>query len=380
MRRYASAAVFCAATAAAMQLRVQTAVGSRFLDKKADLDVEDDATIADVKRLLEARFPGAPPASVQRLFFGSRLLRDDEAAASIAEDDEDEDEDDAGAAAAPQRVPVTLDVVPPVAAGRPRPPDDDEDRVKAYAAEVVALEAARSGFEAEFGDAAADAGAELRCAALARRVRRYEAALLETLEPQLAARRKKVTSGVVRSGKLDAADPRQLFFASKTPAALDERLALSLDLDYREAAKVAAGVFLAARVGVRDAGRRAFLLALLPVAFLAQTRPARFLAKVAWYALPRGPARANGFFDAFLNGPQQLILAFDEDAYVYELFRPLVVDDELAAADDDGTERGLRRDVDGDDDGWVAVGDDDENVDDAAGEDDDEEGDEDEDE
>ena len=56
-----------------------TAVGSRFLDKKVDVNLDDETlTIGELKDMLSMRFPGGPPRSVQRLFLGSRLLRDED--------------------------------------------------------------------------------------------------------------------------------------------------------------------------------------------------------------------------------------------------------------------------------------------------------------
>lgn len=340
------------ATAAALELRVTTAVGSRFLDKKVDVTVEDDALIGALKDLLAVRFPGAPPRSLQRLFFGSRPLRDEEPAASLREDEDDDEE-------APTRIPVTLDVVPPVTLGRPRPPDDVEDRVRAYAAESAALDHARRMLADEFDeDEEAD---ELLgvCARVANDVRRHERALLATLGPELETRRAKVTAGIVRDGRglLAKRDPRKAFFESgfsvKKEASLAARLSVILDMDYREGAKVAAGLLVAANVGVKDAGRKAFLLLMLPMALALKTRPARYLQKVAWYLLPRGPQHADGFFQVMLNGPQQLIMALDEEWYLYELYRPLVADAALLAAGDDGSARGLASARD-DDGGWTA--------------------------
>ena len=72
------------ASHATINLRIQTAIQSRYLDKKLDLAIEEeDATILDVKRAAAKRFPGAPPASAQRLFLGSRLLADDEPLADV---------------------------------------------------------------------------------------------------------------------------------------------------------------------------------------------------------------------------------------------------------------------------------------------------------
>ena len=321
-----------------------TAVGSRFLDKKVDVNLEDETlTIGELKDMLTMRFPGGPPRSVQRLFLGSRLLKDDEPASSLREDEEEDDEERT-------RTALTLDVVPPVADGRPRPPDDLEDRVRAYAAESAALDHMRRVLADEFDEDLEeedDDDALGVCARVAKDVRRHERALLDTLKPELERRKAKVTEGIVRDGRglLAKRDPRKAFFESgravSKKATLGERASLILDMDYKEGAKVALGLLVAANVGVKDAGRKTFLLLLLPVALALKTRPARYLQKVLWYMLPRGPRHADGFFQVLLNGPQQLIMALDEEAYLYELYRPLVADEALARAGDDGSERGL---------------------------------------
>jgi len=367
--------------AGAMELRVATHVGSRFLDKKVDVTVDGDATVGDVKRQVRARFPGAPPVSLQRLFLGSRLLRDDEAAASLGEDeDEDEDEEDEGddaeageaPAAAATKVSLILDVVPPVGDARARPPAGLEDRLRAYAAESVALERVRALLAAELaGDDEEDDDAEeeeeeeeaeaLAAPKIAAAVRAHERALLAACQKELAAHAARVTSGVVRDGRGGgrgggrARDPRRAFFADTAAGSARDRLALGLDVDWRESAKLTAGLCVAANVGVRDAGRKAFLLSLAPLVVLARTRPARFLAKTAWYALPRGPKTADGFFQCLLNAPQQIMLALDEPAYLDELYRPLVADADLAAAareadEEDYDDEGDADDADADDD------------------------------
>ena len=182
-----------------------------------------------------------------------------------------------------------------------------------------------------------------RGASVAGEIRRYEATLLATVKDGLAAHAAKVTSGVVADGRgRRAADPRKAFFLDADATSFSDRLALGLDMNWRESLKVTGGLILAANVGVQDKGRKAFLLSLAPFVFLAQTRPARFLLKAAWYLLPRGPAHADGFFNVLLNAPQQMMLALDEDFYKAELFRPLVSDAELAetdgALDDDDDE------------------------------------------
>ena len=73
------------------------------------MNLDDETlTIGELKDMLTMRFPGGPPRSVQRLFLGSRLLKDDEPASSLREDEEEDDEEQT-------RTALTLDVVPPVA-------------------------------------------------------------------------------------------------------------------------------------------------------------------------------------------------------------------------------------------------------------------------
>ena len=94
-----------------------TAVGSRFLDKKVDVNLDDETlTIGELKDMLTMRFPGGPPRSLQRLFLGSRLLRDDEPASSLREDEEEDDEHhDCCCSAAPLHKPWSCAWPPPSA-------------------------------------------------------------------------------------------------------------------------------------------------------------------------------------------------------------------------------------------------------------------------
>lgn len=56
---------------------VTTSVGSVFLDKRKKLSVPRNFTISQLKTIVQQKFPGGPPASMQRLFQGSQCLRDD---------------------------------------------------------------------------------------------------------------------------------------------------------------------------------------------------------------------------------------------------------------------------------------------------------------
>ena len=62
---------------------VSTSVGSVFLDKKKRLTIPRNSTIAELKSLIEKKFPGCPPTGLQRLFLGARALADEEIVGNI---------------------------------------------------------------------------------------------------------------------------------------------------------------------------------------------------------------------------------------------------------------------------------------------------------
>ena len=62
---------------------VSTSVGSVFLDKKKRLSISRNATVSDLKSMIEKKFPGCPPTGLQKLFLGVRALADDEVIGNI---------------------------------------------------------------------------------------------------------------------------------------------------------------------------------------------------------------------------------------------------------------------------------------------------------
>ena len=62
---------------------VSTSVGSVFLDKKKRLSIPRNSTVAELKTMIEKKFPGCPPTGLQRLFLGVRALSDDEIIGNI---------------------------------------------------------------------------------------------------------------------------------------------------------------------------------------------------------------------------------------------------------------------------------------------------------
>lgn len=63
---------------------ISTTVGSPFLDKRKRISVSKSATVWDVKAQLSQKFPGSPPQELQRLFFGIRLLSDDQVVGNLS--------------------------------------------------------------------------------------------------------------------------------------------------------------------------------------------------------------------------------------------------------------------------------------------------------
>ena len=63
---------------------VSTTVGSAFLDKKKRLVLPHNGTVHELKQQLHQKFPGSPPVDLQRLFFGMRLLGDDEVLSNLS--------------------------------------------------------------------------------------------------------------------------------------------------------------------------------------------------------------------------------------------------------------------------------------------------------
>ena len=62
---------------------VSTSVGSSFLDKKKRLTISRNATVADLKQQVQSKFPGSPPISLQKLFYGVKSLKDDDVIGNI---------------------------------------------------------------------------------------------------------------------------------------------------------------------------------------------------------------------------------------------------------------------------------------------------------
>ncbi|KAJ1444826.1 hypothetical protein M885DRAFT_551861 [Pelagophyceae sp. CCMP2097] len=344
----------CAGAASAMEFRVATYSGSKYLDKKADVSVE--GTVGDLKIRLAEAFPGQPPASLQRLFYGTKYLDDESAELDSLIDEADQSD----------RVALLLDMVPPTL-DHARAPDDTEDRVRAFVAEQIAIDHLWKSFVSRKSDSE-----DMVSAGLADEVRAGETALLGALRQRLDERAARVTTGVVVSHD-DARGARGLF------AKLAAKHAVFLDVDWRESSKIAMGLLFASQVGVQGAFRTALLALAAPLVFLAQTRPARYCFKVFWYSLPRIQSDEEHFLNSIyilFAAPQQVMLSLDEAYYRKALFRPLVATNELGEwqppKEDAAIEAEIEAFADSLDDSEEEMDDDDDDDDDAREEEDDE--------
>jgi hypothetical protein len=72
--------------AAKTNIVVLTSFGSSFLDKRKKFNIPVTTSIADLKEMIEQKFPGSPPFPLQRLFFAGRLLEDSETVENITAD------------------------------------------------------------------------------------------------------------------------------------------------------------------------------------------------------------------------------------------------------------------------------------------------------
>lgn len=63
---------------------VTTSIGSDFLDKKKKLSMSGSATVLELKQLIHSKFPGSPPTPLQYLYFGDRLLLDEDIVRNVS--------------------------------------------------------------------------------------------------------------------------------------------------------------------------------------------------------------------------------------------------------------------------------------------------------
>jgi hypothetical protein len=70
-------------TSSTINVVVSTSVGSNFLDKKKKLALNANSTIIDLKNQINNKFPGSPPQDLQRIFFGSQQVLNNQSLINI---------------------------------------------------------------------------------------------------------------------------------------------------------------------------------------------------------------------------------------------------------------------------------------------------------
>jgi hypothetical protein len=72
-----------ASSSSTINVLVSTSIGSDFLDKKKKFSLHKNATVYDLKQQIASKFPGSPPETLQRLFFGVREIHGHEVLQNI---------------------------------------------------------------------------------------------------------------------------------------------------------------------------------------------------------------------------------------------------------------------------------------------------------
>jgi hypothetical protein len=276
---------------------------SSYVDRRTDVSLPLSATVGELKRMIQQKCPGRPPAEMQRLFRGVDLLADDDAAIGDIMD------------APESKLQLLLDMPPPVDPEAFDPatvvPSGREAQLEAYCSNLVAMQEMQAAIQrAMAGDQspfrfAEDEEEEMSCsvsmkAGYDRLLRHFRAT-------------EKSTSGP------EPPDPSIEVKAMGPLHELFRPLAKQLDIEWGNSVRMGFFLFLCARYGV-GGSTRAFLSRLLvPLVFFYQTRWAKVLRKFAWNVVPVIPGLAETI-EALLPAPEQLLIKFDEDAYIERLY------------------------------------------------------------
>lgn len=288
--------LFCRA-----EMRCACVVGE---EVQAKLELPADTTIGAVKAAVEGRMAGHPPAPIQRLVHGMRLLDDDEPLSGLLAPAEEEDEfsmdSDPAASGPANELTILLDMLPPLPVDKSLPAAI-EAKLKAFAAEVVAVrhllnqvgagvsrpaQAAVGGDGAAAdGTAAAEAAFQLETSSLREEIRAMEAEVLSMCAHNLTARKETVHSAIIEDGKVDLATMRSPWKASLL------KLSRQMDVDWRSTLTNMATLLFLARFATPGPGQARIIQLLAVMMLVLQTRPARLASKVllALAATNRGP-------------------------------------------------------------------------------------------
>ncbi len=293
------------------------------LDVSRTLDVEHNASIRDVKRLLSTKLSGGPPSRMLRLLHGTVELKDADRVSSLA-DSADE-----------TPIVLLLGSLPPATDHR-KIPQSLPEQVAAYAAEVAAIEYTLRGLSRPRDDA-------LACSTVGERAREI-VAQIESTHGEEIARYTETLRPPLATGRL-AASEHPPAILSVGGRAYHRKRHLPLGLELRRLRLVLG--FLTSMFTLRvvmgdaeldvasfaDGGYLAsyFTSAALVIATL-RSPPVRRTTKLALYSLPwklspHGIPCSTSPQDAVasvLPVPQQARLTLDENAFSRDLFKVLL--------------------------------------------------------
>ncbi|KAG5177578.1 hypothetical protein JKP88DRAFT_270694 [Tribonema minus] len=291
--------------AKSVDMVVTTLKLSGFVDQRCQLQLPGTATVRQLKDKLAQNFPGKPPVPVQRVFSGLTLLSDDMQLYEIAQ-------------SAPGRVQLVLDMPPPIDPEAFDPatavPSNRDSQLEAYCANMAALTQLQSGARrALAGDkspfSSPLAPSDMTCAL---EMQSHMSAVQGFLQGSYAP---KEGDGGVRDGELP--------LPPLPPAGpLHEVLrpvAMQLDVDWKNSLMMAFFVALCAKFGAFSPTLRAMRLLGIALIFVAKLRPVKYGIKVAYNKLRDLPFITD-IIVALLPAPDQVLLQFDEKAYVQKLY------------------------------------------------------------
>jgi len=306
------------------------------MDQKLDLVLDgSNTTIADVKQILQKQMSGSPPVRLQRLFYAGRKLQDAELVGDVMRQDKEDDEEEEGRIGGRPAValPIVLDMPPPLPhldyegmlALKVRFESLDFKQPLFYAANAVGLRYAIQALdehllrgrptegeedEEEDEEDEEEGGEEART----RRMKDEVIMLKEYLKQH--EQEMPPPSPVKPNPYLISAVVRELGVPGLEE--IVKSLAVQLNFDWGRTCRYAFAAYLFGKFGAQGPWKP-LLLCMVPGVFLLQLKPFRYGAKVAWEMMAVSPL-VGGFSSALLSAPQQVLLTFDEQAYLERLY------------------------------------------------------------
>lgn len=296
-----------AAKSEEIPITVGTPKLSGFTDRRQQLQVSKKMLVSELKEMLAKKFPGRPPASLQRLFCGTQLLQDDitleEASTGIE-----------------GRLQLLLDMPPAINIEDYDPstvvPSTRDGQLDAYCANLAVYKQFQLGLSnALRGIDSSDAifNAQ-RCAA-----DEFQSTL--DMRQDMEATKEYIKSLFKEPARSDNGDED---FPTPPPGLFHEQLrplVKQFDVEWKNTLNLAFFLYLCAKFGVEGPLVSVARTCLVPLLFLFQLRAVKFIQKIGWNLIPVVPGLAETIV-ALLPAPEQMLLTFDEQAYVRNLYGP----------------------------------------------------------